>query len=413
MKLPCAGLRVGLLIERFRPEESVTGLQIVKGLIGNGATVRIITGTLSTSAGGRAPGAPLLSARTESPRGYEIQRLPYWPVYDKSALRRIRTYASFAASTTVAAPRAFRGLDVLLVYGSPATAAAAAMVWTRALRIPYVLHVQDVWPDSVFATGFLTGRSSRLAQAGLAAYMRAVYERAAAIVTISPGVRDLLLDRGVPAEKLHAIYNWTDEARFAPLDPVPHPGRVLMYAGTLGLAQDLDTLLSAAKLLKTPDARVLLLGSGPAQDRLRGRASAEGLANVEFVGQLNPERTREAMRAADLHLVSLADAPLFQVTIPSKVQSLLASGVPIVASVPGEAGRLVERAGAGVAVAPGDPPALARAVDRPLALPDRDLHEMGARGAAFYREYCSAKKGSDALARVLAASVGRDQGPPT
>ena len=209
------------------------------------------------------------------------------------------------------------------------------------------------------------------------------------------------MNRGVPSEKVHAIFNWTDEQVFKPMDPKAHDGRVVMYAGTLGLAQGLDTLLTALRYVRTPDVTLALVGTGPAEGHLRRRVEDEGLQNVEFVGRLMPDEAREEMRRADVHLVSLADRALFRITMPSKVQSLLASGVPIIVSAPGEARQLVESCGAGVGVPAEDPVALAHAIDSLLARSQDDLGLMGELGERFYRDNCSSAVGSAALAGVL------------
>ncbi len=402
---PIDGLRVGFVKQEFVPEQAVVSRQIIESLCDRGAQVRVITGTATTAPGSRAAGAPIVRPVREQWRGIEILRLPFWPTHDRSSVRRMATYASFSASSTVAGPWALRDLDVVLVYGSPVTAAAAPLAWTRALGLPYVLHVQDLWPDSVFATGFVgPGRAGDAVKRTMEMFVKAAYRRAAAVIAITPGMRSEIVRRGVPAAKVHAIYNWTDESVFRPAEPVDHDGRVLMYAGSLGLAQDLGTLISAMGLLSTPSVRLLMVGDGPAAPALRAQVDAQGLTNVEFLGRIPPPEARDRMRGADLHLVMLADEPLFRITMPSKVQSLMASGVPVVVSAPGEAGVLVETAGAGLAVAPGDPRGLAAAIDSMLSRSPAELRAMGARGAAFYGESCSAERGSAALAEVLVAS---------
>ena len=405
MTSPLSGLKVGFVKQEFVPEQAVVSRQILESLTSLGATVRVVTGTATTVRGTRALGAPILRPTREYWNGVEILRLPFWPSRDDSSVRRIATYASFSASSTAMGAWALHGLDVALVYGSPITAVAAPMAWTRVLDLPYVLHVQDLWPDSVFATGFLTSRGSSLAEVAMMQFVNSAYRRASAVVAISPGMRRVLMDRGVPSGKVHSVFNWTDEEIFQPMAPIDHNGKVVMYAGSLGLAQDLDTVLTALTHLRTPDVRLALVGTGPAEQLLRDKVARGQLANVDFLGRMTPSQARAEMRRADIHLVTLADEPLFRITIPSKVQSLLASGVPIIVSAPGEAGELVEESGAGVRAAPGDPLALASAIDSMLGKESEELTAMGEAGVDFYRAHCSAASGSAALAEILLRSA--------
>ena len=186
------GLRVGFVKQAFVPTQAVVSQQIVRGLRDQGAHVRIVTGTATTAEGTRSAGAPVLRVTRECWDGIEIVRLPCWPSHDRSARRRAATYASYSATSVALGAWAFRGLDVLLVYGSPVTAAGAPMAWTRAIDLPYVLHVQDLWPDSVFATGFSRPGESGQIERLMNGFVQSAYRRAAAVVAISPGMRQVL-----------------------------------------------------------------------------------------------------------------------------------------------------------------------------------------------------------------------------
>ncbi len=150
--------------------------------------------------------------------GTSVTTYPYYYSHDGSAARRMLTYGSFATASAMAASD-LRGYDVALVYGSPVTAVTAPMVGKMRFGLPYVLNVQDVWPDSIFATGFLdSGVARKSAERAFGGFVNSAYRRAAAVVGISPGMRELLVSRGVPADKAHYVYNWVaDEDDIQPV----------------------------------------------------------------------------------------------------------------------------------------------------------------------------------------------------
>ena len=347
---PRIGPRVGFVKQTYSPD-MVVPRQIIESLQRRGVRMRVITGPVIDDGGRRVGGQPIARVVRDVRDGVEYLRFPSYETHDSSAVRRVLTYGSFSSVTAAGVRRAFADLDVVLVYGSPATAALGPLVAARRYGTPFVFHVQDVWPDSVFATGFLTdGLVRRAADRGLTTYLDTVYRNAHSVVTISPEVRELLVRRGVPDAKLHTIYNWTDERLFS---PAPVSARTdafeVLYAGNLGHAQALDSAIQAMALLRSRGVRLRLVGAGPAEPQLRRQVEELGLADVVvFHGPVSAQEVPELMRGAQAQLVSLADEPLFRITLPSKLQAALSSGSPVVVAAPGAAGRIVAQAGAGL-----------------------------------------------------------------
>lgn len=316
---------------------------------------------------------------------------PFFPGHTSSAIKRAAMYASFAASASLGATGILGRADLNIVYSSPATAAAPAMLAKRLHGVPYVLVVQDLWPDSVFAAGFLReGLVHHTAYACLNAFVNASYCEAEHIVVISEGMKGLLIERGVPGEKLTVIYNWADTPGDGPLEvPTRNPGEPLhvMYAGNVGAPQGLDNVVRALALLPEGGFRFTVVGGGAELDRLRALTKTLRLQNVKFVGPVPRAEVNAYLALAHIQLVSLTDDPLFTITVPSKLQSLMSMGLPILAVAPGEAADLVRRAGAGVTVAPGDPQALASALQRLARQPDKWFKRSGTDGYRFFGEY--------------------------
>ncbi len=149
--------------------------------------------------------------------------------------------------------------------------------------------------------------------------------------------------------------------------------------------------------------------AGGALESLRGLAVELGVIDrVRFEGTHSLDEMAAVMATADMQLVCLKDDPLFRLTMPSKIQAILASGQPLLTSAPGDAARLTDESGAGWSAHAGDPEELAQLLVKASALSQDDLQRMGRIGRAFYDERLSAKVGSQMLESALAQAVGKD-----
>jgi glycosyltransferase involved in cell wall biosynthesis len=229
---------------------------------------------------------------------------------------------------------------------------------------------------------------------------RFVYRRAAAIAVISPGVKQNLLGKGVPTEKVYIVPHWADESLYRPVPPNPELARQLgmagrfnvVFAGQLGLAQGLDVVLDAAEELSDlRDVQFVLVGDGTDADRLRRAVSDRGLGNVRFTGRQPADRMPDIFAVSDVLLVHLRDEPLFRITIPSKTMAYMACGRPVLMAVEGDAADLIRTTGAGVTCRAGNAKDLAAAVRRLRGLPPNLLENMGSAGReAFLASYSRA-----------------------
>ena len=355
---------------------------------------------------------------SETRGGVRVHRAPVYPSHDRSAVRRFANYASWALSASLVAPWRSRRRGVTLVYSSPATAALPAMAARVLVGRRYVLQVQDIWPDSVTATGLVTSPGlMRLIERGLTWFVGLTYRLAHGIVVISPGAVDLLVERGVPANKVHLVHNWADEQA---LHPAPRHGRlrqqleiessavIFMYAGAMGPAQSLETAVDAVGQTKGR-AHLVLLGDGVSRTALQARAAIVAPDRIHFCDPVPLDEMSEAMAGADAQLVVLADQPLFAVTMPSKVQGVLATGSLCIASAPGDAARVVTDAG-GFSASPGDVVDLARVMDQVVALTEDERADLRARAERYYRTHLSEQTGADRLSKVLHQALNNQNG---
>jgi glycosyltransferase involved in cell wall biosynthesis len=378
-------------------------------LVERGHDVQVLTGFPNYPDGRIAGGYRQRRRLDETVGGVAVRRVALYPNHDASIVRRIANYGSFAASAWASGLDVLAEVDALWVNYSPVTVGFPMLALRRRYGLPTVMHVLDLWPDTVTASGLGGTRGSTL-EAPLHRWCNRLYRSADRVAYISPGIGEVLASRGVPRTKLAYAPMWADESihRYRPTPPGPRgwglgPDTIeLVYAGTLGGAQDLATLIRACALVRDLDLRCLIAGSGTHEAELTRLAAEVGASNVSFVGRLPAEEAAALTAAADLHYVGLNDHPLAWTTMPSKLQAILASGRPIVGSLQGDAAEVVAQAG-GWASSPGDVAALAENL-RAAAAGGRD-HLRSLHGAArgLYEREFARERGVDRIEGLLAS----------
>jgi glycosyltransferase involved in cell wall biosynthesis len=317
-------------------------------------------------------------------------------------VRRSLNYLSFFFSALAYLLLRRERYDVAYVYHPPITVGLAAAMAGLLRPLPFILDVQDLWPDTLGATGMAGARGLTPLIGKLCAF---VYWRAQAIVAQSEGIGQALEARGVPSRKLTTIHNWAIAEPGAVRSAeqlVPHRF-VVVYGGNLGLAQGLKTVVDAAVNLRErrPDILIRLYGDGVEAASLKERASALGLTNFEIHGRVGKAEIEEVFSRADALLVHLADHPLFTITVPSKIQAYLATGRPIAAGIAGEAARLLLDSGAALVAPPGDADALARTLAALADMPAEARRRMGLRGRRYYLRNLAFRRGVHRTLRLL------------
>lgn len=411
-----SALRIALISQWYDPEVGAAAVfgSIARTLAARGHEIEVLTGFPNYPIGSVYPGYHQRYHQREILDGIQVHRAPLYASHTSQPVARAANYLSFAASSTAVGLAALKDVDVILVCSGPVTAAIPAMAINRLRRIPYVLLVQDMWPQSVTQSGFLNGAASRRVENALHALCDAVYRRAAAIAVTSPGMAPLIAERGVPQERIGVTANWADDAHFRPVTPRsdivtelgPWPEFTVMYAGNLGEVQGLETVLDAADLLrKRTDIGFAFVGAGVAETSLRRDVRDRELSNVRFLGSQPLERMSDILALGDVQLVSLRDLPIFRSTLPSKVQAVLAAGRPIIGAVSGDAADVIDASGAGECVQPGSAATLAAAIERMSGLDQVALAGLGRAGRAYYVREFGRDVGGARLEALLTSAV--------
>lgn len=406
-------IRVLLLTQWFDPEPTFKGLVFARELVRQGFEVEVLTGFPNYPGGKVYPGYKINLLQREVVDGVQVTRVPLYPNHGQSAIKRVLNYASFAASALVYGLFVAKRADVIYAYHPPLTVGITASLIRLFRRIPVVYDIQDMWPDTLRATGMI--RNPRALNA-VEAVCQWVYRRVDHIVVLSPGFKRLLMQRGVPEGKVEVIYNWADEAALATPQgqlPASFPGPEhfrIVFAGNMGKAQALDAVLDAAALLQTRGSRVcfVMLGGGVEVERLKRRTSQQLLRNVVFLPPVPMAEVGTMLNAADALLVHLRKDPLFEITIPSKTQAYMAVGKPLLMAVNGDAADLVLQSGGGVVAVSESAEALAAAAESLSELAPDQLHAMGQKAQCYYREHLALQvgvAGFGAIFRRLASNT--------
>jgi glycosyltransferase involved in cell wall biosynthesis len=406
-------VRIGILSYHFPPEPAFIPGSLAEELAARGHEVRVLTGFPDYPGGQVYPGwRQRWHHETHSER-LTVRRVPRYSGGDASTGARMAGYLSFAGSATVTARRFLADVDALYVFQLPATTFAAAGVLRLLGRVPAVLHVQDLWSRDG-AEGSGEGRWA----ARMGAAMSRILRAAARVAVAAPSMRDLVVAAGADPDRVRLVLNWTDERIFHPTQPtwaarqlIRRDGRcVVMYAGTIGPRQGLETAVRAAAALdRTMD--LVLVGSGAQERRVRGLAAELRAENVRFVDRRSPVDMPELYAAADYQLVMLRDLPELRGMVPGKLQAALSCAAPVVASAAGDTADLVERARAGLSCPPEDWATLADRFWLAATIPPAARMEMGRRGREAYLREMSLPAGVDRVERLLYEAAGRAPEP--
>lgn len=307
-----------------------------------------------------------------------------------------------------------RQYDVIFVYGlSPILLAIPALLigWLKGKKV--IIWVQDLWPESLLATGYIRNQIiiSAVRQA-----VRFIYRHADLLLVQSRAFEEPVR---VLASDTPIIYypNSVDDSFAAPARCDPpvvtglDNGFSVLFAGNIGAAQGVDVIVEAASLLKEyADIHFVVLGNGSCRESMLKAVERNGLTNLHLPGRFPVETMPCFMQKASALLVTLADRPIFAATVPNKVQAYLASGKPIIACLNGEGARLVAEAGAGLVSPAEDARALAEAILQLYGLSPVEREKMGENGRRYYQEHFDHDHLVDELIGHLqaAAGVGKD-----
>lgn len=399
-----------LVVSQYFWPETFRINDLVTELVERGHEVTVLTGTPNYPEGRIFPEFARDPRRYVRFAGAEIVRVPLVP-RGKTSLQLALNYLSFVVTGLTWGVWRLRGrhFDAIFVFQiSPVTAALPALWLRRLKRAPVLMWVLDLWPESLAAVGVV---SSPRVLGWVGKLVGFIYRRCDRILVQSRAFVDNIRQHAGETSRVRYFPGWAEATFEGALETAEPAPEVLPYAGTfnvlfagnIGDAQDFPAILDAASALRdTPNLRWLIVGDGRAAAWVRDEIARRGLErSVIMLGRHPIERMPSFFRGASALLVTLKKEPSFAMTIPGKVQSYLATGLPILAMLDGEGAAVIEQAGAGAVSAAGDSATLARHVLSLMALPAAERFAMGERG----RRYGEREFGRAALMSSLEAWV--------
>lgn len=385
-------MRVLIFNQYFWPE-SFRINEIACALKARGHEVQVMTGKPNYPEGKFFAGYGAWGIKKESWRDIPIYRVPMLARGSRGAIKLALNYLSYIISGFLFAPWLLRKekYDVIFVYGvSPIFQAIPASFLGWLKGAPVVLWVQDLWPQSAEATGYV---KTPLILKLLEKLVQFTYKHTDLLLVQS---KAFVGSVSKLAPNLPIVYypNSVDKEFYSPQTiSIPYikslqSGFTVLFAGNVGAAQAMETIVVAAdRLKKYSEISIVILGSGSKSDWVAEQIVEKKLTNLHLEGRFSVEVMPALMRQASALLVTLIDQPIFELTVPNKIQAYLAVGRPVIACLNGEGARIVAEAEAGVAVRGEDGEGLANAIVMLYEMPEVEREQMGVNGRAYFKQH--------------------------
>jgi len=377
--------RIVVISQYFYPEEFRIN-DLCVAWVTRGYDVTVITGIPNYPKGRFFQGYGWFRKRTETHQGVRIIRLPIL-ARGKGFVRLSLNYISFVMSGFVWARFTTMKADVVFVNEvSPMTQALPGIWFGQRRKIPVLLYVQDLWPENIEAT---IGSKRKRFLRGIDQLVRGIYHDVTTILTSSNAYIDNIRSKGIDPTKL--IY-WPQYAElfYQPVSKLSRfvipdtPSTKIIFTGNMGVAQGLQLLIDVANATSHLDVEYYFVGDGSEKANLIHLAQQRQLANVYFLDSVKATEVPQYLAQCDLAYLSLIDAPIYELTVPAKLQSYLACGIPVLGSVKGEVARILETSQAGFVSPPGDAIALQAAIQRFMNLDSHEIRQLRSNARSAY-----------------------------
>ena len=389
-------MRLLIFTNHFYPE-SFRVNDIAFDRFQRGDQVTVLTGIPDYPEGHFHKGYSLFKKRVEFVNGVKVVHVPLIPRGDGGKLRMVLNYASsvFFFFFYGWYQALFHRYDAVFVHDtSPAFISLPAKTVSMVQKIPIYHWILDMWPESLTAGGINGGKFYTL----IHKMMKGIYNRDTEILITSKGSRRLLNEREVSDEKITYLPNWNDDAISSVdesvLPPLPN-GFIIMFAGNLGFAQNMENLLAAANEIKEEkDIHWVFVGDGRKKPWMDEYVKEHQLDDtVHLLGRYPIETMGSFFNKADVMLVALNDVLIFNLVLPAKVQAYMAAGKPILASLCGEGADIVKDANCGWSVPSNEYKELATTVSWIAKMDKQELAALGKNARSYYeanftREKC-------------------------
>jgi len=404
-------LRILVVSQYFWPENFRVN-DLVKEWVQRGHLVTVLTGIPNYPTGKVFEAYQAQPSAFVTYEGAEVIRVPML-LRGRGGLRLMLNYLSFVLGAGIFGPWRLRGktADVIFVFEpSPVTVGLPAVWIGKIKKVPVVFWALDLWPETLAAIGVV--RSPRVLS-WVGSLVRYIYNRCTLVLGQSRGFLSSIARYCDDKAKIRYFPSWAEDVftngsvKPAPEVPKWADGFTVLFAGNIGEAQDMPSVLDAAERLKdNASIRWVMVGDGRKSDWLQAEVARRGLGKqVLLPGRFPVERVPSFYKHADALLVSLKRDPVFSMTIPGKVQSYLMAGIPLLGMLEGEGAAVIREAQAGLICEAGDGAGLAQAVLALAAMPTAERMQMGLNGRKYAQQEFDRGQLMGRLEALLAEAV--------
>jgi len=409
-------MKILLVTQYFWPEFFIIN-DLVKTLASQGHTIKVLTGKPNYPDGEVYDGYTQENSQQEwFDNNVSVFRVPLRPRKKGGAKNLFLNYWSFIWNGLRFFPAAVKNeqYDAILVFApSPITAAIPALYLKWKLKTHLAIWVQDLWPESLSATGFV---KNRFLLALVRLLVRGIYSRADRLLVQSKGFIEPVSHYANVKKIIYYPNSYKDEYLGVKQRPTQLKDNTLpveltnllerffcvTFAGNLGTAQSLETIVdAAAKLKHVPNLRIVLVGRGTSFDWLLEQKEKRKLDNLILAGRFPSEVMPQIFQLSGALLVALKKEEIFSYTVPSKIQAYLASSRPIIAALDGEGACVIEDAGAGLTCDSEDVDGLVKCIGNLYCMTDIEKQKMSESGRAYYLKYFEMGSQAKRLVEIL------------
>jgi len=353
-----------LVFSQYYYPENFRINSLCEELVKRGHEVTVLTGYPSYPYGEIYEGYGFFKKYEKNVNGVKIIRMPVVP-RGHNSIMMLFNMVSYVLLGYIWALFTRGKFDKTFVFEvSPVTVALPAVFLKKLKKVPVYMNVQDLWPENVevilgITNKYIIGIINRIVDY--------IYRNVDKVLCSSNSFVDRICNRGHSEEKVLFWPQFAEDIENSGDIPMEYDSELFntVFAGNIGEAQGIDTIISASEILKEENIKFFIVGDGRAKERLVELVKKKGIEeNVIFTGRKSPKDAQRYIKHADCALLTLSDNPLFKMTIPAKLQTYLSCGVPIVASADGEVKEIINNNGCGICVSSGDAKAFAEAVLR-------------------------------------------------
>lgn len=386
-------MKILVVSQYFWPEEFRIN-DICKGLIEEGHEVDVLTAIPNYPGGEYFEGFSLLKRGEKNYEGINVRRCFCVPRGKNSKLKLIFNYISFALSSTFHIPFILKNkYDKVLVYQlSPITMAIPAIILKKIKKIPMDMYILDLWPESLLST---VNIGSKKIKDAMFKFCKKIYKQADGIYITSKGFKKKLVSYGIEEEKITYLPQWAEDIykdavieNDNELEQLCKGKFNILFAGNVGKAQSIDTIINAANICKENQSiQWIIVGDGSEKKICEQKVKDLNLKeNVIFLGRKPLQDMPKYYDVADALLVTLGNDELFKITVPAKVQSYMASGKPLLGAISGEGKDVIEDSNCGLACEAEDYKELAQLAQEMYEMNIEERKMLGENGIRYFKE---------------------------